>query len=55
MMAHAEKRSDFPAAAVGFFGGAILVGVWLFAISKWTTSRFESHEAAPAAAGAEHK
>lgn len=52
-MAHAEKKSDFPAAALGFFGGAVLVGLWLFAVSKWTDTRFEGHGTAPAAA--EHK
>jgi len=46
-----SKPSDFPAAAIGFFGGAVLVALILFGISRWTTSRFESH--APAAAAHE--
>jgi hypothetical protein len=47
-------KSDLPAAALGFFGGAIVVALILFGVSRWTTGRFASHEA-PAAAGAEHK
>ncbi len=54
-MAHAEKKSDFPAAAIGFFGGAILVGLWLFAVSKWTTSRFAGEHAAAATQSETHK
>jgi hypothetical protein len=48
------KPSDLPAAAVGFFGGAILVGLILFAVSRWTTSKFEGH-AAPGAAVEKHE
>jgi hypothetical protein len=49
-MAHAETKSDFPAAARGFFIGAVIVGLWLFGVSKWTSTQFEGHEATPAAA-----
>ena len=54
-MAHAEKKSDFPTAAAGFFGGAILVGLWLFLVSVQTTKRFEKEHAGAAAPSAEHK
>jgi hypothetical protein len=50
MIAHAEKKSDFPTAAAGFFTGAVIVGLWLFAVSVWTSKQFEGHGAAPAAA-----
>ena len=54
-MAHAEKRSDFPAAARGFFIGAVIVGLWLFTVSKVTSSRYEKEHAGKAAPSAEHK
>jgi hypothetical protein len=46
-----SRTSDFPAAAIGFFGGAILVALILFGVSRWTTSKFEGN--APAAAAHE--
>jgi hypothetical protein len=42
--------SDRNTATMAFFGGAIVVALILFGVSRWTTSRFESHSAAPAAA-----
>jgi hypothetical protein len=45
-----SQKSDFPAAAVGFFGGVILVAAILFGISRWTSAQFASHEPAPAGA-----
>jgi hypothetical protein len=49
-----EKKSDFPTAALGFFGGAIVIGLWLFGVSKYTDTKFAGHSEKPAAE-AEHK
>ena len=48
------KKSDFPSAALGFFGGAVVLALILYGVSVWTSGKFEAHEpgAAPAA---EHK
>ncbi len=45
LMAH---KSDLAPAAIGFFGGAILLAVMMFALSRWTTAQFAGHDAAPA-------
>jgi hypothetical protein len=50
-----EKKSDFGTAALGFFGGAIVIGLWLFGVSKFTTSKYEGEHAEKAAPSAEHK
>jgi hypothetical protein len=44
------RKSDFPTAALGFFGGAIVIAAWLFFVSHQTTKKFEAREKA-----AEHK
>lgn len=43
-----SQKSDFGPAAIGFFGGVILLAALMFALSRWTTAQFASHEAAPA-------
>lgn len=45
------RRSDFPAAALGFFGGAVVLALVLFTISRMTTHKYEQREAA----AVEHK
>ena len=45
-----QKKSDLSAAALGFFGGAIVLALVLFGISRMTTQKYEKE-----AAAAEHK
>jgi hypothetical protein len=40
-----SNKSDFTPAAIGFFGGAIILAVLVFTISRMTTAKFESHKA----------
>ncbi|HKS05515.1 MAG TPA: hypothetical protein VJR92_04305 [Gemmatimonadaceae bacterium] len=49
------KKSDFGAAALGFFGGAVVLAAILYGVSVWTTSRFAAHEGTGATPAAEHK
>jgi hypothetical protein len=40
-----SQKSDFAPASIGFFTGVILIAAFVFAISRWTTAKFESHKA----------
>jgi hypothetical protein len=40
------RKSDFPAAALGFFGGAIVLALVLFSISRATSSQYARQETA---------
>ena len=49
-MAHsASHGSDKGAAFVGLIGGVLFIGAVVYAVSMWTSSRFEGH-----AEGGEH-
>ena len=41
-----SRRSDFPIAALGFFGGAIVLALILAGISRLTTQKYEKRAAA---------
>jgi len=45
-----QKKTDLSAAALGFFGGAIVLALILFGISRMTSQKYEKE-----AAAAEHK
>jgi hypothetical protein len=40
------KKSDFPVAALGFFGGAIVLALVLFSISRATSAKYDRQETA---------
>ena len=49
MADHSKHGSDTGAAFVGLIGGALFIGIIIYAIVLWTNSRFEGH--APAGTG----
>jgi hypothetical protein len=49
------KKSDFGSAALGFFGGAIVLAAILYGVSVWTSGQFAAHEGGGATPAAEHK
>jgi len=52
MAGHENHSSDMGAAFMGLIGGAVLIGVVLYAVVLWTNKQFESHKTEGAAHGA---
>ena len=45
----APLPGDKSAAYVGFFAGALVIGLFAFGMVKWTNGRFEGHHKNPSA------
>jgi cell division protein FtsW (lipid II flippase) len=41
-----KSHNDFVPAAIGFFGGLVILAVFAFTVSRMTTAKFESHSPA---------
>ena len=52
MAGHENHQSDMGAAFTGLIGGAVFIGIVLYAVVLWTNKQFESHKTEGAAHGA---
>lgn len=53
-MSHSSSHNDFVPAAIGFFGGLVVLAAFAFMVSRMTTAKFAAHHAAPAAGQQAH-
>jgi hypothetical protein len=53
-MSQHSSHNDFGPAAIGFFGGIVVLFAFAFAVSRMTTAKFAAHHEAPAAGQQAH-